>query len=134
MLLGSTVRWSGFSPLTDAAWMTLEGVATNGRVGSAVVGLGDVDCDGTADLAVSGEQLDGQQNHAGVVGVWLGIAGGTQRMTNASATIEGGIGDEFFGSSLATGDLDGDGEGDLVVGADGYGSLNGRVYVFLGSF
>ncbi|XP_029667439.1 integrin alpha-4-like isoform X1 [Formica exsecta] len=40
---------------------------------------------------------------------------------------------EFFGASLATGDLNKDGLHDLVIGAPHWGNDNGRVHVYLGS-
>ncbi|XP_011705683.1 PREDICTED: integrin alpha-PS5-like, partial [Wasmannia auropunctata] len=40
---------------------------------------------------------------------------------------------EFFGASLASGDLNNDGLDDLVVGAPHWGNDNGRVHVYLGS-
>lgn len=40
---------------------------------------------------------------------------------------------EYFGSSLATGDLNKDGLHDLIVGAPHWGNDKGRVHVYLGS-
>ncbi|XP_071627981.1 integrin alpha-5-like [Temnothorax longispinosus] len=40
---------------------------------------------------------------------------------------------EFFGASLASGDLNSDGLHDLVVGAPHWGNDNGRIYIYLGS-
>ncbi|XP_072751774.1 integrin alpha-9 isoform X2 [Anoplolepis gracilipes] len=40
---------------------------------------------------------------------------------------------EFFGASLATGDLNKDGLCDLVIGAPHWGNDNGRVHIYLGS-
>ncbi|KAL6443318.1 hypothetical protein ACFW04_002895 [Cataglyphis niger] len=40
---------------------------------------------------------------------------------------------EFFGASLATGDLNKDGLHDLVIGAPHWGNDNGRVHLYLGS-
>lgn len=40
---------------------------------------------------------------------------------------------EFFGASLATGDLNKDGLHDLVIGAPHWGNDNGKVYIYLGS-
>jgi len=39
---------------------------------------------------------------------------------------------DYFGVSLTTGDLNNDGQADLVVGAYGYNSSQGRAYVFYG--
>ncbi|XP_076668792.1 integrin alpha-8-like isoform X2 [Andrena cerasifolii] len=40
---------------------------------------------------------------------------------------------EFFGGSLAVGDLDNDGLDDLLVGAPYWGQDNGKVYIYLGT-
>lgn len=40
---------------------------------------------------------------------------------------------EYFGASLASGDLNNDGFDDLTVGAPHHNDKTGRVYVFLGS-
>ena len=39
----------------------------------------------------------------------------------------------YFGSSMATGDVDGDGKPDLLVGAPGYNSGDGAVFLYLGA-
>jgi hypothetical protein len=131
---GGSVRWTESAPLADATWLTIEGVQSGGALGEAILGLGDVDCDGTDDFAVSAPFADGGQPNSGVVGLWLGATGGISRLSNATARIDGGVGGEGFGASLAHGDYDGDGEPDLVVGSPSYGSGAGRVYVFMGAF
>lgn len=40
---------------------------------------------------------------------------------------------EFFGASLAVGDLDNDGLDDLLVGAPHWGQDNGKVYIYFGT-
>lgn len=40
---------------------------------------------------------------------------------------------EYFGASLATGDLNKDGLDDLIVGAPHWKNDNGRVYIYLGT-
>jgi hypothetical protein len=55
-------------------------------------------------------------------------------MTDATASILGGVGNASFGESLAHGDVNGNGEADLVVGSPYYSITTGRVYVFLDAF
>lgn len=40
---------------------------------------------------------------------------------------------EFFGASLAVGDLNNDGLDDLLIGAPYWGDDNGKVYAYLGT-
>jgi hypothetical protein len=108
IVLGSTTRWSGNAPLSSAAWFSVEGAQAEGHVGSAVHGLGDVDCDGQDDLAVGATNLAGLYDNTGVVGIWLATTGGTEHVVDATARILGTVGGEQFGSALAHGDLDGD--------------------------
>jgi FG-GAP repeat protein len=66
----------------------------------------------------------------GRVSIYLGGPGFT---STPSLTIEGESPGDLFGGSVADiGDIDADGFGDLAVGALGYASGTGRVYVFLG--
>lgn len=52
--------------------------------------------------------------------------------TDSSIIMTGDAPDGFFGSALCSGDFDGDGKQDLVVGEHGYDRQRGRVYIFLG--
>ena len=109
----------------------------------AALAAGDLDDDGFFDLAVGAPLEDvGAVSSAGAVTALFGSAAGLT--TNGSQTLfQGGaisgtaeVGD-FFGSSLASGVLGGDGITDLVVGAPGedVGSLGnaGAVNVLAGS-
>lgn len=49
------------------------------------------------------------------------------------ANLQGSDIGEYFGASLATGDLNKDGLHDLVIGAPHWGKDNGRVHIYLGS-
>jgi FG-GAP repeat/FG-GAP-like repeat len=86
----------------------------------------DVDGDGYNDLAVGApDSAVGTFSKAGYVALTFGTKSGItvsrhQQLTQASAGVPGTpeAGDRF-GSSIAVGDMDGDGHADLIVGASG---------------
>jgi hypothetical protein len=52
---------------------------------------------------------------------------------NANVTINGSNAGDLFGWSVSdAGDVNGDGNDDIIIGAPGYGSDKGRAYIFLG--
>jgi hypothetical protein len=104
------------------------GIASDAEAGD-VFGLtlatGDFDGDGFTDLAVGsrGESV-GNVDSAGTVTVLYGAAGGLQAVGSQLFTQDSpGVGStaeafDGFGSALASGDFDQDGNEDLAVGAD----------------
>lgn len=102
---------------------------------------GDMDGDEQADLVISANKVDAVgAADAGAVYVFPGPIAGGQTIPAQAATIRligdaAAAGDEF-GSSVEIGDVDGDGQADLVSAApkhDIAGDLDaGCVYVFLG--
>ena len=95
--------------------------------GSALASLGDLDGDGLSELAVGagGEwQIDG--GDAGQVYVLFLNADGSVRQHLRAGDRRGGFDhflspDAAFGEALAAGDVDGDGQRDLLVGAPAFG-------------
>jgi hypothetical protein len=103
------------------------GAAPGDRIGTAVGGAGDVDLDGAADLLIGGGGTDTVNGiDSGRV---LVVSGDDFSLIRS---IDGRAGGELFGSGVdRTGDLDGDGLDDIVVGArNGAPKGNGRVYAF----
>ena len=110
-------------------------------VGAALAAV-DIDCDGDDDLAVGapGEDIGGAEN-TGWVGILAGTPSGMGGLIDELAQRDGLSGanesGDAVGTSLAGGDLDGDGCGDLAVGVPGesIGSRAdaGRVIVVFGS-
>ncbi len=111
--------------------------------GYSVSGAGDVNGDGLDDIVVSAAQADpGANNSAGETYVVFGKADGTPVdladivAGNGGFVINGIQGYDRSGFSVSgAGDVNGDGLGDLIVGApyaDGPGFCNGESYVVFG--
>src|SRR5262245_5117687 len=127
--LGST---SGLA--TSAAW-TVEGDQVGAHLGNSVATAGDVNGDGYSDVMVGASLFDNGQTDEGRALVYLGTISGLA--TSAAWTVEGNQPNAFLGTAVAaSGDVNGDGYSDVIVGAPGFdnGELDeGRALAFLGS-
>jgi len=94
---------------TSDADATLTGESSGDGFGIWVDGAADLDGDGTADLLVGADAAD-------TVYAFLGPVTTSGAAADADFALTGDAGADF-GGSLQTGDLDGDGAPDLVVGA-----------------
>ncbi|HSH02490.1 MAG TPA: Ig-like domain-containing protein [Anaerolineae bacterium] len=106
--------------------------------GSAIAHLGDLDGDGVVDMAVGAYADDDGGSNRGAVWILFLNSDGTVKSEQKISATEGGFGgvlddSDYFGNALANlGDLDGDGVGDMAVGAyfdDDGGSYRGAVWV-----
>ena len=108
------------------------------RFGNSVASLGDLDGDGVVDLAVGAVRDDDGGTDRGAVWVLFLNTDGTVKSHQKISDTEGGFAgvlddsDRFGMSVVSLGDLDGDGVGDLAVGAwkdDDGGTDRGAVWV-----
>jgi len=122
---GSVYVYHGSSTgISGSATRTLTGGASGDGFGHSV-SLGDANGDGYSDLAVGAYYYSTMTGRAYVYhGSGSGIAAA------ATTTVTGAATGYYFGVTVAIGDLNGDGYGDLAVTADAYNSYTGRVYIY----
>ncbi len=128
LLLGS----ANTNGLRRASDLAIEANTAGAGLGLAVAGAGDTNGDGFGDLAVAAPSFGGANN--GRVFLYLGGANGPD--TTADGTLIGPTG-AGFGEALArAGDVNGDGFGDLLVGAPNFSdgqADEGRIYLYPGA-
>ncbi len=101
----------------------------NTSFGTSVAGAGDVNADGYSDVIVGGDGLSGA---LGSAYVFLGGASAVATSPNASLRTATGVTAQFGFSVASAGDVNGDGYGDVVVGAMDVSSSAGSAFVYLG--
>jgi hypothetical protein len=107
----------------------IEGTVANGWFGDSVAGVGDTDGDGVTDFAVGayGEEDSVWTWDTGAVYLYSGATGALLR-TWTGLQPHARFGDRVRGA----GDTNGDGFGDLIIGAPTF-QPNGRVYLYSGA-
>jgi hypothetical protein len=115
------------------AW-TVSGGTTGDRFGTSVAGAGDVNGDGFADVVVGAPNADSLGIDEGAAYLFLGSATGLE--AEPVWVIHGGQARANLGKAVAgAGDVDGDGYGDVLIGApgfDGQAADEGRAFLFAG--
>lgn len=120
---------------------------SSNRIGTDVVSLGDLNGDGTNDYAVAADKMiDGTSRSKGEIRIQLmnanGTVASTQRIGEGVGGFTGTIADssydeltgpKVFGEIMdVIGDLDGDGNNEIIVGESDYNNYEGRaVLLFL---
>ena len=130
---GAAYVYFGGGSMNSVADMTLAGAAANDSFGYSVSGAGDIDGDGFSDVIAGAYGNDAGGSGAGRAYIYRG---GIITDNIADVILTGADPGDNFGAAVSSaGDVNGDGYGDVIVGAtgsDAVGSLCGRAYIFYG--
>lgn len=115
--------------LVVAPLWTWTGTQDNAQLGFSVAGAGDLNGDGRSDVVVGEPYYDASLTDRGRVSVFHGNGAGLSLAT----TRDGPSTSSHYGYAVsAAGDMNGDGYGELLVGAPGYSTGRGRLYGYRG--
>ena len=124
--------------LSETADTELVGGQDFAGFGWSVATAGDVNGDGYGDIIVGAQDYDAGEIYEGAAFVFLGGASGIASgdATSAATRLESNQTDSRFGyPAESAGDVNGDGYGDVIVGAPSYDSGEtdeGSAFIFLG--
>ncbi len=118
---------------SSSADVTMTGETTNNSFGGSVSTAGDVNGDGYGDVIVGAKSINSNTGKSYIFFGSSSISGNINALS-ADVTMTGETTNNIFGGSVSTaGDINGDGYGDVIVGAVGTTNSTGTSYVYFGS-
>ena len=117
----------------SAADASLTGVVAGDYAGYSVAGAGDVNGDGYADVVVGAYGADDSTSGGGTAYILWGPLAGSKSLGDAETIVMGDSASGRLGISVAAaGDINSDGQADVLLGADRYYGGLGAAYLVLG--
>jgi hypothetical protein len=137
---GSTESGFDLAIIDGVNGFQIEGKLGSDLAGSAVAAAGDINGDGISDFIVGAQLADpNSRNAAGESYVVFGSAAGFDASFDLTTldgangfTIKGATAKDATGGSVDSGDFNGDGVDDLIIGASGHASKRGLAHVVFG--
>ena len=126
---GKAYIYFGGPSMDNVADVTMRGETAEDRFGYSVSSAGDVNEDGFDDVIVGAYQNDDNETNSGKAYIYFG---GSSMDNVADVTMHGEATYNHFGISVSSaGDVNGDGYGDVLVGAE-LMTCVGKAYVYFG--
>ncbi|MBK8981999.1 MAG: FG-GAP repeat protein [Ignavibacteria bacterium] len=122
---GRAYIYFGGGIMNNTADITMTGVGISDQFGYSVSKAGDINGDGYSDVIIGAYAVLTNTGRAYI------FFGGSNMNNIEDVTITGEATNNYFGISVSSaGDVNGDGYSDIIVGAYGYSSNTGRVYLY----
>ncbi|MBK8551273.1 MAG: FG-GAP repeat protein [Ignavibacteria bacterium] len=123
---GRAYIYFGGLNMNTVADVIMTGESANDYFGISVSSAGDVNGGGYSDVIVSAFAYNA---FSGRTYIYFGA---TTMDNTADVTMTGESASDLFGASVSAGNVNGDAFSDVIVGAYGYATSTGRVYIYLG--
>ncbi|MBK8982004.1 MAG: FG-GAP repeat protein [Ignavibacteria bacterium] len=124
---GRAYVFFGGAGMNNVADLTLTGEATGNYFGYSISSAGDVNGDGYSDVLVGAYRYSSFTGRVYLYDYFM------KNEIIQDVTMTGETTNNIYGSSVSSaGDVNGDGYTDVIVGAYGYSSYTGRVYLYFG--
>jgi len=129
-----SLYFGGSSGPASAADWSIESNQAGAHLGSSVSLAGDINGDGLGDMIIGASHYDHGESDEGIVYVYQGLK--TALSSVPLWTFESNTANALLGNAVSyAGDVNGDGFGDVLVGAPGYSggeTGEGKAYLFHG--
>ena len=130
--VGAAYIYFGGPDMDTVYDVILYGEERHSNFGISVASAGDVNDDGYADVIVGASYYDNTSYNLCAGAAYIYYGGASMDSLYDVKIVGESSGDELGYSVASAGDVNGDGYGDVVVGAIGYGSSRGAAYIFYG--